>query len=207
MSLLSKRLVSIVASTALLSLVSAGANAQTIDVLTGLRFPTFLQNAVTATYTFSSSMILNSVGFITEGNQSNYQTLSYSIGGVNQAFNRSDLSTVDGISWLTLSSPVTVLANQVVSVTTLGQNVQFVRGDGGTGTRDETHTMDYVSINPGAPVTFSKSPDFGYQFTNSNLRVSNPGANVAPEPGSFALALTGGAALLGICIRRRRNAG
>jgi hypothetical protein len=43
-------------------------------------------------------------------------------------------------------------------------------------------------------------------LTNSNLRVSNPSSNVAPEPGSFALALTGGAALLGICIRRRRNA-
>ena len=45
-------------------------------------------------------------------------------------------------------------------------------------------------------------------FTNSNLRVSpaNPGSNVAPEPGTFALALTGGGALLGICIRRRRNA-
>jgi hypothetical protein len=44
------------------------------------------------------------------------------------------------------------------------------------------------------------------RLTNSNLRVSNPSSNVAPEPGSFALALTGGAALLGICIRRRRNA-
>ena len=56
-------------------------------------------------------------------------------------------------------------------------------------------------------------PDDGSQlhtdWTNSNLRVSpsNPGSNVAPEPGSFALALTGGAALLGICVRRRRNAG
>jgi hypothetical protein len=36
---------------------------------------------------------------------------------------------------------------------------------------------------------------------------ADPGSNVAPEPGSFALALTGGVALLGICYRRRRNAG
>ena len=33
---------------------------------------------------------------------------------------------------------------------------------------------------------------------------ANPGSNVAPEPGSLALALTGGFALVGICIRRRR---
>jgi hypothetical protein len=51
------------------------------------------------------------------------------------------------------------------------------------------------------------NPGLSIAVTNSNLRVSNPSANVAPEPGSFALALTGGAALLGICIRRRRNAG
>ena len=43
-------------------------------------------------------------------------------------------------------------------------------------------------------------------LTNSNLRVSNPGSNVAPEPGSIALLLTGGAALAGIALRRRRNA-
>jgi hypothetical protein len=42
--------------------------------------------------------------------------------------------------------------------------------------------------------------------TSGNIKVSNPGSNVAPEPGTFALALTGGGALLGICIRRRRSA-
>ena len=49
----------------------------------------------------------------------------------------------------------------------------------------------------GGPITF-----------NSYVRVDsiNTSSNVAPEPGSFALALFGGAALIGICIRRRRNA-
>jgi hypothetical protein len=60
-----------------------------------------------------------------------------------------------------------------------------------------------VTSSNGSPnVTFSGSGG----YSNSNIRVSNPSSNVAPEPGSFALALTGGAALLGICIRRRRNA-
>jgi len=33
---------------------------------------------------------------------------------------------------------------------------------------------------------------------------TNPG--ILHKPGTFALALTGGGALIGICIRRRRNA-
>ena len=33
---------------------------------------------------------------------------------------------------------------------------------------------------------------------------SSLGGNVAPEPGTLALALTGGCALLGLCVRRRR---
>jgi hypothetical protein len=43
-------------------------------------------------------------------------------------------------------------------------------------------------------------------WAGGNIKVTNPGSNVAPEPGTFALALTGGAALIGVCIRRRRNA-
>jgi hypothetical protein len=68
----------------------------------------------------------------------------------------------------------------------------------------------YDSFDLGPDVTFGgtdNTPNGGY--TNSSIKVSpsNPGSNVAPEPGTFALALTGGGALLGICIRRRRNAG
>jgi len=43
-------------------------------------------------------------------------------------------------------------------------------------------------------------------FSFGNRKPLDPGSNVAPEPGTFALALTGGGALIGICIRRRRNA-
>ena len=35
---------------------------------------------------------------------------------------------------------------------------------------------------------------------------ADPGANIAPEPGTLALALTGGCALVGMFIRRRKTA-
>jgi hypothetical protein len=38
----------------------------------------------------------------------------------------------------------------------------------------------------------------------ANFSPSNPGSNVAPEPSTFALGLTGGCALFGLYIRRRK---
>jgi hypothetical protein len=58
-----------------------------------------------------------------------------------------------------------------------------------------------VKATPNASLKL-RVPSFSFGQSTSSL-----GGNVAPEPGSFALALTGGAALIGICIRRRRNAG
>ena len=207
MSLLSNRLVSIAISTVLLSLTSAAANAQ-IDVLTGLTGDNLSRNTgiLESTYTFNRSMILNSIGFVTNGDKSIYTSLQYSIGGVNQSFNTLDLvDGSDGISWLTLVNPVTVLKDQQVRVMTAGPQIDF----GGFPT-EFTAYRNYSSIDStsnvsygGMVTTFSSYSD----RTNSNLRVSNPGSNVAPEPGSFALALTGGVALIGICVRRRRNAG
>ena len=203
MVLITKRLVSIAASTLALSLVSASANAQEY-ALTGLIPAGQEFGTLSSTYTFNSSMILNSVGFYTSSYESGYQTLSYSIDGVNQSFDRSNLvHGVDGISWLTLSNPVTLLKDQVVVVTTKGRDVSnspnppvppFV-----------TDILHYNSINPNASVSFTTSIS-GRGFSNSNLRVSNPGSSVAPEPGSIALLLTGGGALAGIALRRRRNA-
>ena len=57
-------------------------------------------------------------------------------------------------------------------------------------------------LQPNVPAGTTISMD----GSTSNLRVSNPGSNVAPEPGSIALLLTGGGALAGIALRRRRNA-
>jgi hypothetical protein len=202
------RYVSIAASTVLLSLISSAANAQ-IDVLTGLQHGgQNVGGTLSSTYTFSSSMILNSVGFYTSSNLGTYLTLSYSIDGVNQSFDRSNLvHGVDGISWLTLSNPVTILKDQVVVVTTKGRDIS--QSFNGVPTF-LTDFQTFASVNPNAPVSYNTSITQSFsnhsRFSNSNLRVSNPGSNVAPEPGTFALALTGGAALIGVCVRRRRNA-
>jgi hypothetical protein len=62
----------------------------------------------------------------------------------------------------------------------------------------------WTSTNP--KVTYNGFGGFVPQITSGNIKVSNPGSNVAPEPGSIALLLTGGGALAGIALRRRRNA-
>ena len=194
MSLFSKRLVTIAASTLVLSLVSASANAQT-DVLTlGSGVGTF-GRALYASYTFQDSMILNSIGFL---NYNSAATMSYSInGGTFIPVSISGPNDSYDLKWITLNQSVT--AGTVVTVKT-----------------ENTSSFALASANSGTNVIYDGLYSYtdagpvqqhGNNITNSNLRVSNPGSNVAPEPGSFALALTGGAALLGICVRRRRNAG
>ena len=202
MSLIAKRLVNIAASTALLSLVSAAAQAQT-DVLTDTTFnstPGWGQG--TSTYKFTGSMILNSIGFVTNGKTP--ESLSYTIKGTNYNVSVASLSNEEnGFRWLTIS-PQSLVANDEVTVSTKFRNeislpASYVRGN-------------VTQPSPSKNVSYIRFDDLDNEnyylnVTNSNLRVSNPGSNVAPEPGSFALALTGGAALIGICVRRRRNAG
>jgi hypothetical protein len=217
MSIISKRLVSIAASTLVLSLVSASANAQ-FDVLTGLSNNGGKSSGpYEATYTFNQSMILNSIGFASRGE--GLTTVSYTLNDTLFNLSESDLLSVDsnGLQWYNLANGgLSVNASSVLKVTTQGALYSapydpfdpFPPQDFYT-----TYELGVGSTNPNSNVTYnglsgaySVPVDF---ITNSNLRVSpaNPGSNVAPEPGSFALALTGGAALIGICVRRRRNAG
>jgi hypothetical protein len=157
------------------------------------------------TYKFNGSMILNGIGFLTGGYVPT--TLSYSIGtttyNLGPDFTVGQLSTADsyGMQYLSVT-PRSMVENDVVIVNTHG-------GYGGTSTI--TAYRSTPSVNPSANVSYqgqtsNYTATYNTSFTSSNLRVSNPGSNVAPEPGTFALALTGGAALLGMCIRRRRNA-
>jgi hypothetical protein len=141
-------------------------------------------------YTFSSPMILNSIAIY---------------GGVTQEFAISTLNNGDfvnastsligtfnveaeGVRWFNLSSPITLNKDDTVSVRTSG------------GTQQYRH---FQILGPSSNVTHVFSLD-AVNASNSNLRVSALPPNIAPEPGSLALALIGGCALVGMHIRRRR---
>jgi hypothetical protein len=212
MSFITRRLVGVAASTVLLSLVSATAHAQLIDVVTGSDGNWNSDKQCTTVYTFSSSMILNSIGFLTRDDRPSdtnpFGIFEYSIGaGSFQNVPNSGgslLGAVNGVRWLNLETPITVSAGQTVSVRTSNTWRK-------SSNSYESHLRFGAELNASANVSSiinyeGTSPTPHARDTNSNLRVSNPSSNVAPEPGTFALALTGGGALIGICIRRRRNA-
>ena len=122
MSLFSKRLVGIVASTALFSLVPAVAHAQTIDVLTFSTGVHQVTAPVLSIYRFSSSMILNSIGFVSSTDDSGifkYRIQEDSYTTVDRDDTRL-AKTVNGVRWYTLASPVTVNAGEYVYVETNG---------------------------------------------------------------------------------------
>ena len=202
MSLLSKRLVSIAASTLLLSLVSASAHAE-FEFLTSSPTSGPMYNwgvTATSTFTFTQSMILNSIGFATVGTQNVAFSYAYGDGGFT---NISTLGTQDanGFSWYDFSTGQAIQSGTILKV-----RMERATPTGGYGAGIYTVTGQNAAANVVYNgLVAASAPNVG--LTNSNIRVSNPGSNVAPEPGSFALALTGGAALLGICVRRRRNAG
>ena len=204
MFIFSKRLVSIAASTLVLSLVSASANAQ-IDVLDiGDGGEAEINKTFVSTYTFNQSMILNSILFA--ASDEGFSTLSYKLNDTEVNLLQSELGSYSSKfrSYTFSNGGLSVNANSVLTVTTRGD---LIAAD----PKYRTYRYDVTSTNLNSNVTYNGMAGNGSSpvtnLTNSNLRVSNPGSNVAPEPGSFALALTGGAALLGICVRRRRNAG
>ena len=203
-----KRYVSIAASTVLLSLISSAGNAQNIDVFSG----GFLGNSnpgYVTDYTFSSSMILNSIGFYPSND--GIGVFEFAINGgdyVNASTSSLGTFNIDdsaGVRWFQLSNPITLSKNATVSVRTNG-----VTSYRSFQTLNTAANVDFVTSYPDVGQNLGQTSTHNRLFfiSNSNLRVSpaNPGSNVAPEPGTFALALTGGGALLGICIRRRRNA-
>jgi hypothetical protein len=188
----------VIASVVAGSVIPTQAFAQ-IDVFSSVRILEYGVNGTSiSTYRFNSSMILNSIDFGTGGNS---YSLSYQIGtGAFQSVDNSLLSTKDAFGYQRIYlGALTVDSGTDVKVRIVGNH---------------TIASDAGSVNAASNVSYLGSdPDFGNttRFNNSNIRVYNPGstvpgASVAPEPGTFALALTGGAALLGICIRRRRNA-
>jgi hypothetical protein len=186
----------VIASVVAGSVIPTQAFAQ-IDVFTQFKDDYNWTGTYISTYTFTSDMTLNSIDFRTTGLTG--LGLSYQIG--NDGYipvTNSGVADSNGFQRFVLGSGLTMNNGTVVRVKTIGAT--------------NYATSFENSLNSAANVTYGGmevvgSFTLGTQ-TNSNLRVSayNPGSNVAPEPGTFALALTGGAALLGVCIRRRRNA-
>jgi hypothetical protein len=198
--------------------------AQTVDALT-FSAQNVLNNApkdyardqiVTLTFRFTQSMILNSIGLVTGSANAVPTSLSYTLkGGGSVSVNVNSLSEIEnGLRWLTLETPVTMNIDDVVTVSTLGQYTPAyndpVDSDNNEPAYYSTLLTGFTSINPSVTVSANHGIIPGYNgyafYSNGNLRVSNPGSNVAPEPGSIALLLTGGGALAGIALRRRRNA-
>ena len=199
----------VIASVMVASVTASQAFAQApIDVFTGLTNEGYAtQGNPVSTYTFTQSMILNSIGFVPGRNPftgANPLTfIRYTLDGVPTDLTESQLDDPDanGLRWYTLpSGGLSVNALSVLKVTA---NYTYTDEFGST---TATSYFKVDSLGTSSNVTYGGLTGEGMSYTNSNLRVSNPGSNVAPEPGTFALALTGGAALLGICIRRRRNA-
>ena len=150
-----------------------------------------------STFTFQQSFILNSIGFTT-GVDWQFDSLvkQYKIGESDWVTVTSTVANPitresNGVGYYTFTNPQTYAAGTQISI----------RGMWG----DENKFRKFDAINV-AGITHSTS-QAGYASGNLKVTALDPGSNVAPEPGSFALALTGGAALLGICVRRRRNAG
>jgi hypothetical protein len=204
MNVRSLKLAGAAASTLLLSVIPSQAFAQTpFDVLTGTTISSFM-NPGTSTYKFTGSMILNSIGFVT--NDYPPVSMSYTLKGTTYNVTESNLSEEEnGFRWLTLS-PQSMVADDIVTVSShfyIGFPVSAVRASVTPPSSSTNVTYEGFFGSGSGPSAGQTS-----EFTNSNLRVSpsNPGSNVAPEPGSIALLLTGGGALAGIALRRRRNA-
>ena len=147
-------------------------------------------------FTFGSSLILNSIGFVYDSSyvDTDY-TLAYWIGDTDAAPTfvtvvETRLDSTGLIRYYDIPNPTTYAAGTKVAVVTVIQ---------GQGPSARTGFENKA-------VGVTHEHEAGSTFASGNLRVTALGGSVAPEPGSFALALTGGAALLGICIRRRRNA-
>ena len=200
MSLLAKRLASAAASALLLTLVSTAAQAAT-DVLTLSNIQTTEPDAIhSGFYTFNTSMILNSIGFVVPS-AGTFNGAGYTIGTTPYYFSPDDLrlsaKDANNVVWLTIDR--TMNAGDVLRVTT--QQSTTVGYSPISGTNVTYHGFTIGNNGPDL-----SSQTFNTSRTNSNLRVTALGASVAPEPGSIALLLTGGGALAGIALRRRRNA-
>jgi hypothetical protein len=164
-------------------------------------------------FRFTESMSVTGIGFVWSSNVNNVNDeadFTWSLNGNNQGrIGRSSLTQGDNnIGWWDLTSGVQVNAGDTIQIYNQGTLNGPIAQEGNYAYIDSVDTLD--SSVQGVEYDGMTEEDvvgiFSPYKTNGNIKVQNPGSNVAPEPGTFALALTGGGALLGICIRRRRMA-
>ena len=180
--------------------------AQSTDVLSManhlMNFGDNNNNGLGSVFTFSGPLILTQVGFAMASPV--IPTFRFQINNENPipvAFASTDVDAAYGIAWYTLLNPVQMNSGDYVTLFNNdgnGNSAFMASSDGKAFT-------PWTSTNPSVTYSGFGSGNLG---TVGNIRVSpsNPGSNVAPEPGSIALLLTGGGALAGIALRRRRNA-
>ena len=210
MSQLSKRLVSIAASTVLLSLVSAAANAQGTWYTNRTLWQSLVTNIAIAEYNGDPETVPENDHYFDGGVDSTGM-------GVEQSIGNGYLTTLTGgtVRFDYSGSPFHAFCGEFR--TSSNGILDFTVNNVGLGSY--THSLatsagadsflGYISNSADVKeVRVEPVDDYTLRVNSFNLGNRNPldpGSNVAPEPGTFALALTGGVALLGICYRRRRN--
>jgi hypothetical protein len=212
MTQLSKRLVGIAASTVLLSLVSAAANAQGTWYTDREQWQSLVTNIGIATYDGVSETVDENNHYV----EDNVDSTGL---GVRQFIRNDYLTTETGgtVRFDYSGSPFHAFCGEFR--TSSNGSLDFTVYNFGPGSSTYTLTtsagadsfLGYISNSASISEVHVEPIDYDYTLRVNSFNLGNrnpldPGSNVAPEPGSFALALTGGAALLGICIRRRRNA-
>ena len=209
MSHISKQLVGIVASTALLSLVSTAANAQGTWYTNRTTWESLVTNVRTANYDGSGTVTATSV--VDNGVTATGSDLSVSSSALLSDVTNAPITfTFSGNAFYgefhtngsgSVTFSVDNSLTNVYSLPTTARGLNPPDGFSFLGYISDSASPITVKATPNASLKL-RVPSFSFGQSTSSL-----GGNVAPEPGSFALALTGGAALIGICIRRRRNAG
>ena len=137
------------------SVIPSQAFAQTpIDVLTGNGENGVIGQTITSTYRFTDSMILNSIGFYTNGRTPS--SLSYTLKGT--PYNVTDFSfpnlsaEENGFRWLTIS-PQSMVNNESVTVSTTGPTIDTSFPPFPPTYTTQTAIFDTFTVNASATVS------------------------------------------------------
>jgi hypothetical protein len=209
MSLNKNRLVGIAASTVLLSLTSATAHAQGTWYTNRATWESLVTNVQTANYdgTGSGTSVVDNGVTATSSNL--FETTGTLLSLVNDApitFTFSGNAFYGEFHTNGSGSVTFSVDNSLTNVYSLPTTARGINPPGGLS------FLGYISDSESA-ITVKATPSASRQLRvtsfsfGNGTNPANPGSNVAPEPASIALLLTGGAALAGVALRRRRNAG